>query len=176
MLARATAGSTTRNTGETRLTLTNKQRISTAARQLAVPENPVAPAVRVVLAVPENPADLAARVVLVAPENPADLAVRVALAALENPVVPAALAVLENPAARVALAVLENPVVPAALGVLENPVVLAALVNRVVVVEKEAQTRSVAISRRRAAAAAGMPLRAGVAALLKPRAAEVAVA
>jgi hypothetical protein len=113
-------------------------------------------------------------------ENPA---VRVALAALENPAVRVALAALENPAVRVALAVPENPVVPAALAVLENPVVrvalarlaVAALVNRVVVVEKEAQTRSVAISRRRAAAA-GVPLRAAVGALLKPRAVGVAVA
>ena len=82
---RATAGSTTRNTGETRLTLTNKQRISTAARQLAVLENPVVPAVQVVLAVLENPAALAVRVVLAVLENPAAPAVRVALAALENP-------------------------------------------------------------------------------------------
>src|SRR6185369_2463029 len=97
-MARATAGSTTHNTGETRLTLTNKQRISTAARQLAVLENPAAPAVRVVLAVLENPEVPAVRVELVAPENPVAL---VALAVLENP---AALAVLESLAVRAALA------------------------------------------------------------------------
>ena len=182
----ATAGSTTRNTGETRLTLTNKQRISTAARQLAVlenpavlavqvvlavPENRAAPAVRVALAVLENPAVLAVRVALAVPENLVVPAVRVALAALENPVVPAALAVLENPAVRVALAVPENPVVPAALARLA----VAALLNQVGVVEKEALTRSVAINRREAAVAVA-PSLAGVAALLKPRAAEVAVA
>jgi hypothetical protein len=89
-------------------------------------------------------------VALAVPENPADLAVREALAALENPVVPAALAVLENPAVRVALAVLENPVVPAAPA---RPAV-AALLNQAEVVEKEAQTRSVAISRRGVVAAA----------------------
>ena len=183
MLARATAGSTTRNTGETRLTLTNKQRISTAARQLAVLENPAvrvalaalenpaAPAVQVALAVLENPAVLAVRVALAVLENPAVPAVRVALAALENPVVPAALAVLENPAVRVALAVPENPVVPAALA----RQAVAALLSQVEVVEKEAQTRSVAINRREAAVAVA-PSLAGVAALLKPRAAEVAVA
>ena len=162
MLVRATAGSTTRNTGETRLTLTNKQRISTAARQLAVLENPAAQAVQVALAVLENPA---------AP------AVQVALAVLENPVAPAvqaAVVVLENQAVlavRVELAVLENPVAPAALARLA----VAALVNQVEVVEKEAQTRSVAISHRRAAAVVA-PLLAGVGSLLKPRAAGVAVA
>ena len=139
---------------------------------LAVPENPAVPAVQVVLAVPENPVVPAVQVALAVPENPADLAVRVALAALENPVVPAALAVLENPAVQVALAVLENPVAPAALARLA----VAALLNQVEVVEKEAQTRSVAISRRRVAAVAVAPSLAGVAALLKPRAAEVAVA
>ena len=138
---------------------------------LAVLENPAAPAVQVALAVPENPAALAVRVALAVLENPVALAVRVALAALENPVVPAALAVLENPAVRVALAVPENPVVPAALARLA----VAALLSQVEVVEKEAQTRSVAISRREAAVAVA-PSLAGVAALLKPRAAEVAVA
>ena len=105
------------------------------------------------------------------PENPADLAVRVALVVLENPVVSAvrvALAVLENLAVRVALAVLENPAALARLAV-------AALLNQVEVVEKEARTRSVAINRREAAVAVA-PSLAGVAALLKPRAAEVAVA
>ena len=139
---------------------------------LAVLENPAAPAVQVALAVPENPADLAVRVALVVLENPAVPAVRVALAVLENPVVPAALAVLENPAVRVALAVPENPVVPAALARLA----VAALLNQVEVVEKEAQTRSVAISRRRVAAVVVAPSLAGVGALLKPQAAEVAVA
>jgi hypothetical protein len=108
------------------------------------------------------------------PENPADLAVRVALVVLENPAAPAvrvALAALENLAVRVALAVLENPVVPAALARLA----VAALLNQVEVVEKEALTRSVAINRREAAVAVAHSL-AGVAALLKPRAAEVAVA
>jgi hypothetical protein len=112
----------------------------------------------------------------------------VALVVLENLVARVALAVLESrvaPAARVALAALEKPVVRAvqvALAVLENPVVPAALVRQLVVAlvkqvgaaEKEAQTRSVAISRRRAAAAV-LSL-AGVGVLLKPRAAEVAVA
>ena len=88
VLARPTAGNTTRNTGETRLTLTNKQRISTAARQLAVLENPAVPAVQVALAVLENPAVPAVRVALVVPENPVVPAVRVALAVPENPVVP----------------------------------------------------------------------------------------
>jgi hypothetical protein len=73
-------------------------------------------------------------------------------------------------AVQVALAVLENPVVPAAL----VRQVLAALVRQLVAAEKEAQTRSVAISRRRAAAVG--PSLAGVGALLKPRAAGVAVA
>ena len=50
-----------------------------------------------------------------------------------------------------------------------------ALLNQVEVVEKEAQTRSVAISRRQAAVAVA-PSLVGAAALLKPRAAEVAVA
>ena len=62
-------------------------------------------------------------------------------------------------------------VVPAALAKLA----VAALVSQVEVVEKEAQTRSVAINRREAAVAVA-PSLAGVAALLKPRAAEVAVA
>src|SRR4029079_9912745 len=65
VLARPTAGNTTRNTGETRLTLTNKQRISTAARQLAVLENP---AVQVALVAPGNPAVRAVRVALAVPE------------------------------------------------------------------------------------------------------------
>ena len=138
---------------------------------LAALENPVAPAVRVALAVLENPAVLAVRVALAVPENLAVLAVRVALAALENPVVPAALAVLENPAVRVARAVLENPVVPAALA----RQVVAVLLSQVGVVEKEAQTRSVAINRREAAVAAA-PSLAAVGALLKPRAAGVEVA
>jgi hypothetical protein len=143
------------------------------------------PAVRVVLAALENPAVLAVRVVLAVPQNPAVLAVQVVLAVPENPVAPAvrvALAVPANqvvPAVRVALAVLENPVVPAALArqvvaVLPSQVE-AELVRQVGVVEKEAQTRSVAINRREAAVAVA-PSQAGVAALLKPRAAEVAVA
>jgi len=119
-----------------------------------VPENRAVPAVQVALAMLENPV------------------VRVARAVLENPVVPAALAVLGNPAVRVALGVPENRVVPAALARLA----VAALLNQVQVVEKEAQTRSVAISRRRVAAVVVAPSLAGVAALLKPRAAEVAVA
>ena len=49
------------------------------------------------------------------------------------------------------------------------------LVSQVGVVEKEAQTRSVGISRQEVAAAVA-PSLAGVEALLKPRAAEVAVA
>jgi hypothetical protein len=149
-------------------------------------ENPAAPAERVVLAALEN---LAVQAVLAVPENPAVPAVQVALVVLENPVAPAvrvALAVLEKPvvpAVQVALAVLEKPVVPVALAVLENPVVLAALVrqlaealvNQAEVVEKEVQTRSAAISRRGAAAVVA-PSLAAVGALLKPRAAGVAVA
>jgi hypothetical protein len=112
------------------------------------------------------------------------------VAVLENPVVPAvrvALAVLERRvvlAVRVALGVLERRVVLAvrvALGVLLRQLaaalvrqLAAALLRQVGVAEKEAPTRSVAISRRRAAAVA--PSVAGVGALLKPRAAEVAVA
>jgi hypothetical protein len=128
---------------------------------LAVPENPVVRAVRVALAVPEN------------------LSVPAVLAALENPVVRAvqvAPAVLENPAVQVAL---ENRVVPAALvkQVLAAPArqVVAALLRQVEVPEKEAQTRSAGISRRQAVVAVA-PLLAGVGALLKPRAAGVAVA
>jgi hypothetical protein len=188
VLARATAGSTTRNTGETRLTLTNKQRISTAARLLAVLENPAVRAVRVASAAPENPE---VRVALVAPGNPAVRVVRVALEKPAVPVVRVALVVPENlavQAVQVAPAALENPVAPA---VLENPAVpaalvkqvpaalvrqlAAALVNQVEVAEKEAQTRSVAISHRRAAVVVA-PSLAAVGALLKPRAAEVAVA
>jgi hypothetical protein len=128
------------------------------------------PAVRAARVVPENLAARVVRVALVVPANPAVPAVRVALAVLENPVVPAAL---------VALAVLENPVARAAL-VRQLPAALVrqvvpALLRQVEVVEKEAQTRSVAISRRRAAAA-GAPSLAGVGALLKPRAAGVAAA
>src|SRR4029077_17036106 len=62
--ARPTAGNTTRNTGETPLTLTNKQRTSTAARQLAVLENQAVQAVRVALVAPGNPAVRAVRVAL----------------------------------------------------------------------------------------------------------------
>jgi hypothetical protein len=101
---------------------------------------------------------------------------------LENPAVPAVrvvLAALENPAVRVALAVLENPAVPAALA---RQVVAAllrqaeAVASQVGAAEREAQTRSAAISRRGAAVVVVAPLLAGVGALLKPRAAEVAVA
>jgi len=110
-------------------------------------------------------------------------AVRVALAVLENRAVPGALAALENPVVRavqVASAVLESP---AARVALENQAVPAALARQVVVAllrrvevpEKEAQTRSVAISHRRAAAAVA-PSLAAVVALLKPRAAGVAAA
>ena len=104
-------------------------------------------------------------------EKPAVLAVWVALAVPEKPVVPAVL---------VALAVLESRAVPAvlvALVVLE-PALLrqlaAALVRQLAVAEKREETRSVAISRR-GAAAVGRSL-AGVGVLLKPRAAEVVVA
>jgi hypothetical protein len=122
------------------------------------------------LAVPGNPAAPAVRVALVVLESPAVPAVRVALAVLENRVVRAA---------RVALAALGNPVVPAALvrqvlAALRRQVE-AALVNQVGVPEKEAQTRSVAISRRQAVAAV-VPSLAGVGALLKLRVAGVAVA
>jgi hypothetical protein len=165
--------------------LTNKQRISTAARQLVVlenpavqvalvaPENPVAPAAQVALAVPEN---LAAPAVQVALENPA---VQLALAVLENLAAPAVRVVLENPAVQVALAVLENLAVPAAQARQQAaaPVrqVVAALLRQVRVAQKEAQTRSVVTSPR-AAAGAVAPSLVGVGALLKPRAIEVAVA
>ena len=94
---------------------------------------------------------------------------------------PGGAGVLENPAVRVALAVLENPAVRAALcgkpggAAALARLAVAALLNQVEVVEKEAQTRSVGINRREAAVAVA-PSLAGVAALLKPRAAEVAVA
>ena len=137
---------------------------------------------QVALVVPENPAVRAVRVALAVPENPAVPAVRVALVALENPAVPAvrvALAVLENPAVQVALAVLENLAVPAALARQQAAVlvrqVVAAPLRQVGVAQKEAQTRSVAISPR-AAAAVVAPSLAGVGALLKPRATGVAVA
>ncbi len=112
------------------------------------------------------------QVALVVPENLAAPAVRVAL---ENLAVPENLA---DPAVQVALAVLENLAVPAALarqqaGVAARPVV-AVLLRQVEVAQKEAQTRSVAISPQVAAAAA--PSLAAVGALLKPRAIEVAVA
>ena len=105
-------------------------------------------------------------------------AVRAALAGLVKPVVPVALAVLGNPVVRVALAVLVKQLVPVLAR--QQAVVLvrqlvAALLRQVEVAEKEAQTRSVAISRRQAAVAAA-PSLAAVGALLKPRAAEVAVA
>jgi hypothetical protein len=130
----------------------------------------------------ENLAGPVVRVALVAPGNPAVRAVRVALAVPENPAAPAAQAALENPVVRavqVAPAAPENRVVPAALvkqvlAALARQVV-AALLRQVEVPEKEAQTRSVAISHRRAAAAVA-PSLAAVGALLKPRAAGVAVA
>ena len=123
-----------------------------------------------------KPGGPAVQVALVVLEKPA---VQVALAVLEKPAVPAvrvALAVLESPAVR---AVLEKPAVPAALvrqvlAALARQVAAAAL-RQVEVAEKEAQTRSVAISRRQAAAAVA-PSLAAVGALLKPRAAGVAVA
>jgi hypothetical protein len=114
------------------------------------------------LAVPENPAVRAAQVALAVLENPVVRAVQVALAVLENPAVPAAL-VRQVPAAlarQLAAALVRQ--------------VVAALLRQVEVPEKEAQTRSVAISHRRAAAVA--PSLAAVGALLKPRAAGVAVA
>jgi hypothetical protein len=77
----------------------------------------------------------------------------------------------------VALAVLENPVVPAlarqVVAVLPSQVE-AELLSQVEVAEKEAQTRSVAISPREVAAAA--PSLAAVGALLKPRATGVVLA
>jgi hypothetical protein len=134
---------------------------------LVAPENQAVPAVRVASVGPENPVDQAV------PENPAGQAVRVALAVLENQAVLAVLAV------RVARAALENPVVPAALA---RQVVAAlprqaeaVLVSQVEAAEKEEQTRSVDISRRGVVAAVA-PSLAAVGALLKPRAAEVAVA
>jgi hypothetical protein len=83
------------------------------------------------------------------------------------------------PAVQVAPAALENPVVPAALvkqvlAALARQVV-AALLRQVEVPEKEAQTRSAGISRRQAVVAVA-PSLAAVGALLKPRAAGVAVA
>ena len=99
----------------------------------------------------------------------------------ENPAVRVVLAVLKNQVVRVvgvALA-LENPVVPAVLvrevlAALARQVV-AALLRQVEVPEKEAQTRSAGISRRQAVVAVA-PSLAAVGALLKPRAAGVAVA
>ena len=128
------------------------------------------PAVRVALAVPENPAAPAVRVALAVLENPVVRAVQVALAVLENPVARAVLAALENPAVQVAL-----PALVRQLAVVLVRQLVAALVSQVGVAEKEAQTRSVAISHRRAVAVVG-PLLAGVGALLKPRATGVAVA
>jgi hypothetical protein len=122
--------------------------------------------------VPENPAAQAVQVALAVPENPAAQAVQVALVVLENPAVPAARVALENPvvpAAQVALAVLERQLVPELAR--QQAAVLA---RQVVAAAKEAQTRSVDISRRGVAAAA--PSLAAVGALLKPRAAGVAVA
>ena len=139
-----------------------------------MPANPVVPAARVALAVLENPAVPAVQVELAVLESPAARAVQVALAVLENLAVPAvrvALAVLENRVALVALAVPENPAVRAALA----RQVVAVLPRQVEAVEKEAQTRSVAISRPVAAVAVA-PLLAGVGALLKPRAIGVAAA
>jgi hypothetical protein len=134
----------------------------------------------------ENPVARAVQVALVVPGNPVVRVVQVALAVLENPVVLAVLASRVVQAVRVALAVLENRAVPEArvvLVALENLVVPAALAKQVVAVllrqvevpEKEAQTRSVAISHRPAAAAVA-PSLAAVVALLKPRAAGVAAA
>jgi hypothetical protein len=109
------------------------------------------------------------RVALVALENPAVRAVRVALAVLENRVARAVQVAPENRAVQVALPVLVRQQAAA----LARQVV-AALLSQVAVAEKEAQTRSVDISRRGVAAAA-LSL-AAVGALLKPRAAGVAVA
>jgi hypothetical protein len=125
--------------------------------------------------VPENPVVPAVRVALVVLENPEVRAVQEVLAVLESPEVRVALAVLENPAVQVAL---ENLAVQAALarqqaGAPVRPVV-AVLLRQAGVAQKEAQTRSVVISHRAAAAAA--PSLAGVVALLKRRAIEVAVA
>ena len=129
----------------------------------------------------------AVQVALAVPENPVVPAVRVVLAALEKRRRPRRCGwrwwcwktrwrwwcwqCWKTRRCVVALAVLENPVVPAALARLA----VAALLNQVEVVEKEALTRSVAINRREAAVAVA-PSLAGVGALLKPRAAEVAVA
>ncbi len=133
----------------------------------------VVPAARAALVVPEWRVVPAAPVALVVPEWQVVPAVQVALGVLEWRVaraVQAAPVVLENPAVRVALAVLVRPLVP----VLVRQQA-AALAKQVGVAEKEAQTRSVAISRRGVvAAAAPSPVAAG--ALLKPRAAGVAVA
>jgi hypothetical protein len=78
----------------------------------------------------------------------------------------------------VALAVLENLVVPVALARQQAAVLVrqlvAAPVRQAGAPQKEAQTRSVAISLQEVAAVA--PLLAGVVALLKPRATGVAVA
>ena len=114
------------------------------------------------------------------PENRAAQAVRVALVALASPAVPAVRVASvgpENPAVRAARAVPVRQLVPALVkqqaAALANQVE-AALESQVGVAEKEAQTRSVAISRRVVAAAA-LSL-AAVGALLKPRAAGVAAA
>ena len=117
-----------------------------------MPENPAAPAVQVALAVPENPAAPAVQVALAVPENPAVPAVRVALVVLENPAVQVVLAVLEKPGGaggawrcwQTTAALVRQ--------------LVAALLRQVEVAEKEAQTRSVAISRREAAVAAAPSL------------------
>src|SRR5436190_5880024 len=101
------------NTGEMPPMGTGRQPISSAD---------VAPVVRVARVVPEDPVEPAVRVVLESP------VARVALVVPEDPVEPAARVVLESPVARVALVVPENPVVPVALVVPENPVVPVALV------------------------------------------------
>ena len=85
-LARATSGSTTRNTVEM-LPMEIEGRPTNLAD--------VAPVVRVALVVPEDPV---VQVVRVAPENPV---VQVALGVLEDQVVRVALAVPEDPAVRV---------------------------------------------------------------------------
>ena len=102
-LARATTGSTIRNTGEMHPMGIGRQRISLAGRGLAArvvgrvlaPEDPVVRAVSAAWVVPEDPA---VRAALVVPEDPVVPAVPAALVVPENPVVPV---------------VPEDPVVPA---------------------------------------------------------------
>jgi len=96
-LARATGGSTTRNTVEM-LPMEIEGRPTNSADVA-----PVVSAARAALVVPEDPVVSVVRVALVVPESPVALAVRVALVVPESPAVPAALELELGPVAAVAL-------------------------------------------------------------------------